>query len=95
MKHNFSYVNLKDLFNYSKDLICLGGGNFGFISKNYMNETINNTNQAIKTLKEIFKDDFFLEIQKLNKTNQELCYYLIKESDEQKIPLVATNENFF
>ena len=94
-KHNFPYVNLKDLFNYSKDLICLAGGNFGFISKNYMNETINNTNQAIKTLKGIFKDDFFLEIQKLNKTNQELCNYLIKESDEQKIPLVATNENFF
>ena len=60
-----------------------------------MNETINNSNQAIKTLKRIFKDDFFLELQKLNKTNQELCNYLIKESDEQKIPLVATNENFF
>ena len=60
-----------------------------------MNETVNNTKQAIKTLKSIFKDDFFLEIQKLNKTNQELCNYLIKESDEQKIPLVATNENFF
>ena len=94
-KHNFPYVNLKDLFNYSKDLICLAGGNFGFISKNFLNETINNSNQAVKTLKEIFKDDFFLEIQKLNKTNQELCNYLIKESDEQKIPLVATNENFF
>ena len=37
----------------------------------------------------------FLEIQKQNAKNKELWEYLIKKSIELKIPLVATNENFF
>ena len=53
------------------------------------------SDEAIIKLKEIFGKDFFLEIQKQNAKNKELWEYLIKKSIELKIPLVATNENFF
>ena len=53
------------------------------------------SDEAIIKLKEIFEKDFFLEIQKQNAKNKELWEYLIKKSIELKIPLVATNENFF
>ena len=35
--HNNPYINLKDLNNYSKDLICLAGGQFGSIKNYYKN----------------------------------------------------------
>ena len=38
---------------------------------------------------------FFLEIQKVNVENQELCNFIVDQSIKKKIPLVATNENFF
>ena len=37
----------------------------------------------------------FLEIQKSKNENLELYKYIIKKSNDLKIPLVATNENFF
>ena len=51
--------------------------------------------KQLLNLKEIFEKDFFLEIQKQNAKNKELWKYLIRKSIELKIPLVATNENFF
>ena len=93
--YNNPYVSFKNIKNYSKNLICLAGGQFGFISKNYLKETSSKSDEAIKNLYEIFEDDFFLEIQKSKNENLELCKYIIKKSNDLKIPLVATNENFF
>ena len=93
--YNNPYVSFKNLRNYSKNLICLAGGNFGFISKNYLEETISKSDEAIKNLMEIFEDNFYLEIQKNNNKTFDLQKYIIKKSNETKIPLVATNENFF
>ena len=36
-----------------------------------------------------------MEIQKVNVENQELCNFIVDQSIKKKIPLVATNENFF
>ena len=76
--------------------MCLAGGEFGFITKNFFSGVVYKSDEAVIKLKEIFlKKIFFLEIQKQNAKNKELWKYLIKKSIELKIPLVATNENFF
>ena len=93
--YNNPYINFQDLKNFSKNLICLAGGQFGFISKNFFIGTKSKSDEAIKKLNELFDKDFFLEIQKINNNNSELCKYIINKSDQLKIPLVATNENFF
>ena len=93
--YNYPYISFNDLLNYSEGLICLAGGTFGFISKNYSSETFCKSSDAIVKLNEIFKNDFFLEIQKVNVENQELCNFIVDQSIKKKIPLVATNENFF
>ena len=94
-KENYPYISFNDLLNYSSGLICLAGGEFGFISKNYSRERISKVNEAIKRLNEIFSNDFFLEIQKDLSKNKGLHSFLITQSISKNIPLVATNENFF
>ena len=94
-KENYPYISFNDLLNHSSGLICLAGGEFGFISKNYSRERISKVNEAIKRLNEIFSNDFFLEIQKDLSKNKGLHSFLITQSISKNIPLVATNENFF
>ena len=43
----------------------------------------------------MYQVDFFLEIQRLTKKGENFNNFLISKSLEKKIPLVATNENFF
>ena len=95
--NNFSNptVSFNKLIKYSDGIVCLAGGEFGFVTKNFFSGVIYKSDEAIIKLKEIFEKDFFLEIQKQNAKNKELWEYLIKKSIELKIPLVATNENFF
>ena len=68
--YNYPYISFNDLLNYSEGLICLAGGTFGFISKNYSSETFCKSSDSIVKLNEIFKNVFFLEIQKVNVENQ-------------------------
>ena len=88
------YINFQNLKSFSNDLICMAGGKFGFITKNF-SENKHQSNLAIKKFSEIFKDNFFLEIQKKENDNDQYFRYLIEQSNTTKIPLVATNENFF
>ena len=89
------YINFENLERFSNDLLCIAGGKFGFITKNFFSGNKLQANLAIKMLSEIFKDNFFLEIQKKESKKDQYFNYLIKQSNVMKIPLVATNENFF
>ena len=52
--------------------MCLAGGQFGFNNKNFLKKEIYKYCDFIKSLFDIFKDNFFLEIQRLkNKKNYE------------------------
>ena len=89
------YITFDDLANFNKGLICLAGGEFGIINKN-LSKNKDNAKSLLDYFRKIFKDDFFIEVQK---TNSKLCLsvndFLVNVSLDSGIPIVATNENFF
>ena len=92
---NDPYISFEDLKGYSEGLICLAGGEFGIITKNFK-ENIFLCDELIKLLSKIFEENFFLEIQRNNKNIDSILQnYLLNLSQKSRIPLVATNENFF
>ena len=89
------YINFENLKTFSTDLICIAGGRFGFITKNFFSGNKHQSDLAIKKLYGIFNNDFFLEIQKKVREKDQYFSYLVDKSNAMKVPLVATNENFF
>ncbi|MAI29520.1 MAG: DNA polymerase III subunit alpha [Rickettsiales bacterium] len=89
------FVTVDNLKSFNEGLICLAGGQFGVLSENFRRYNFGVCDKLINLFQKIFKNDFFLEIQRL--TNKEINFnnYLISKSFNYKIPLVATNENFF
>ena len=93
--HYNPYITYEDLVNYNTGLICLAGGEFGFISKN-LSKNKDTVKSLVNYLKQIYKDDFFIEIQKSDsKINLAINDFLVNLSLDSGIPIVATNENFF
>ena len=93
--HCNPYITYEDLVNYNTGLICLAGGEFGIINKN-LSKNKDTAKSLINYLRKIYKDDFFIEIQKSNsKINLAINDFLVNLSLDSGIPLVATNENFF
>ncbi len=92
---NDPYIIIENLKQYSDGLICMAGGQFGVITKNYF-ENIIFAHELINIFNEIFGENFFLEIQRFKKNVN--CInenFLLNVSNDLRIPLVATNENFF
>ena len=89
------YLSLTDLKHQKSGLMCLCGGEFGVLTNNYKENKLLSDN-LIGELNEIFNDNFFLEIQRYkNQKSYDYENYLINKSYLKKIPLVATNENFY
>ena len=65
------------------------------INKNFLQRNSSGTGRIIKSLLEIYKDNFFLEIQRLTNHNNDYENLLLFLSEKLNIPIVATNENFF
>lgn len=92
---NTPVTSLNQIFNYKDGLICLAGGIKGIITINF-EESHGLSDQLIELLRDNFSDDFFLEIQRYKKLSvQDLENYLVTRSLDRKIPIVATNENFY
>ncbi len=87
-------IDFELLERYHQGLIILSGCFNGEISQLLFNDQITEAETILKKYLEIFKDDFYLEIQRhpnsedLDKVNQEL----IKLSRKYAVPLVATND---
>ncbi|MDR0975870.1 MAG: DNA polymerase III subunit alpha [Christensenellaceae bacterium] len=86
-------IDYKFLKAHSEGLVCLSACLAGhiphFLLKNMSDEAAN----YAKTLKDIFGEDFYLELQNHGMTEQEFVNPLIiKMSRELNIPLVATND---
>lgn len=81
---------------HSEGLICLTACLGGAIPQAILK---NNTQQAADLAhiyKDIFKEDFYLEIQDHGDTNQAMVNkHMIKMSEDLGIPLVATNDSHF
>ena len=92
---NDPFISLDNLFKFKNGLICLGGGIFGILTKNaIVNKDF--SDELINIFKNKFGGNFFLEIQRINDDqSSSLENYILNKSLNLKIPVVATNENFF
>ena len=89
------FVSFKNLSDFSEGIICMGGGESGIITKNFIPNEFNMSIKLIDNFSDIFNDDFFLEIQRCNQVNNYYLEFLVNLSVKKGIPLVATNENYF
>ena len=64
-------VELSLLQNYSEGLIALSGGMEGHVGQSVLAGNIPLTESRIKFFKSIFDEDFFIEVHRLGKTNEE------------------------
>lgn len=86
-------IDYKTLKTHSEGLICLSACLAGRVSKNLLDNDYESAKKTALMLADIFKDDFYLEIQDHGLEEQKrINPFLIKLSKELNIPLVATND---
>ncbi len=85
-------TKLEILSKYNDNLIILSGGREGILGKNLLYEDLFKVKSHISSLKNIFYDRFYIEIQRILSSDEEkyrsLCINL---SEEFELPIVATN----
>jgi DNA polymerase-3 subunit alpha len=91
-----SHCNISELENINEGLVALSGNHFGLYGKLFKLNKLKLIEESIKEFKNIFKDKFYLEIQRHNE-NEEKNYenFIINLSKENQIPLIATQEVFY
>ncbi len=81
---------------YSEGLICLSGCLAGELSTLILADKYEEAKEKAKWYKDVFKDDYYLEIQNNGVAQQVIVNQnLIKMSRELNIPLVATNDSHY
>lgn len=86
-------IDMEVLEKYSEGLIVLSGCLAGVISRSILNNNFKEARERAIKLKEIFKDNFYLELQMNKIPEQSLANQkLIELSRELDIPIVATND---
>lgn len=86
-------IDKEILEKYHNGLICLSGCLAGEVSQAVLNNDIEEAKKVAKWFKELFKEDYYLEIQNNGVKAQTLVNQkLIELSRELNIPLVATND---
>lgn len=86
-------VDIEFLRNHSEGLIALSACLSGVISKYILKDDISGAKKLVREYKEIFKDDFYLELQNHGiEKQQKVNEALIKLSEEFSVELVATND---
>ncbi len=86
-------IDYKTIKEHSEGLICLSACLAGRVSKRLLENDYEGAKQTALMLYDIFKDDFYIEIQDHGLDDQKrINPLLIKLSRELNIPLVATND---
>ncbi len=86
-------IDYKTLKEYSEGLVCLSACLAGRVAKRLLANDYEGAKQVALMLYDIYKDDFYLEIQDHDLPEQKrINPLLIKLSKELNIPLVATND---
>ncbi|NTV46738.1 MAG: DNA polymerase III subunit alpha, partial [Chlorobiales bacterium] len=86
-------VDLKLITAHAEGLICLTACEEGELSKMILRDNYNGAKKFVQTYKEIFKDDFYIELQYHNAPNDEkLNQEKIKLAEEFSVKVVATND---
>jgi len=90
------HCKINDLKNISDGLMLLSGNHHGFFGKLFKLNKLKQIEETVKELKNIFKDRFYLEIQRHNEDGEENYEnFIIKLSEINQIPLIATQEIFY
>ena len=86
-------IDLEILEKYHEDLICTSACIAGSIPQEILKNNIVKAIELVKYYKNLFKDDFYLEIQHNGLKEQQIVNQkLIEISRELNVPLVATND---
>lgn len=86
-------IDYKTLKQYSEGLVCLSGCLAGRVAKRLLENDYEGAKDTAIMLRDIYKDDFYIEIQDHGLAEQKkINPLLIKLSRELNIPLVATND---
>ncbi len=92
-------IDMEVLKEFSEDLICLTGGLKGIVPLKFIDQGNDIALAEIRNLKEIYKDNLFLEIQRPNLTQNsqwdKVNKFLLQASKELEVPVVATNDIHF
>lgn len=81
---------------YSEGLIALSGGQHGLIGKALLANDFNTAKKLAGRFAELYKDRFYLEIQRTNRPlESEYNELIVRLADELNLPLVATNDVCF
>ena len=88
-------IDLDLLREYSEGLIATTACLKGEVAFNFFTEQDNKAHQAIQKLKDIFQDDFYLEVQRHGLEEEKVYDKLIEYSREHDIKLVATNDTHY
>ena len=93
----FPSICIADLKNHCNGVICLSGGCDGILRKTFEEIGREKSFSVVSSLQDIFKENFYLEIQRIDNSRNELSFndLIYDISEKKKIPLVATNENYF
>ena len=91
-----AHCKISELKNSNNDLILLSGNHYGLFGKLFKLNKLKKIETTINELKNIFKDRFYLEIQRHNEAGEENYEnFIIKLSELNQIPLIATQEVFY
>lgn len=89
-------INLEALADKTDGLIALTGFNDGVWGKLISQELLEDANETIIKLNELFKDNLYIEIQRHGSQEEQIIEpIMVKAAMEHNIPLVATNNAFF
>ncbi len=95
LKHE-AEIFIDDLKSSSQDIICLSGGYEGIIGSLLLQNRIDEAEKKIVVLKDIFKDNFFLELTRLGLEDEaKIEDATIELAYKHNVGLVATNPAYF
>ena len=90
------HCNIEDLLDNSDDLIITSGGLDSLFNKLIKKNNSKQLHQLSSKIKSVFKDRFYLEIQRHNDYEEKVIEYkLLELSEKNKIPLIASQEVFY
>ena len=90
------HCKIDELKNNNEGLIIFSGNHHGLFGKLFKLNKLKQAEEAVKKLKNVFKDRFYLEIQRHNEEGEENYEnFIIKLSELNQIPLMATQEIFY
>ncbi|NCW38143.1 MAG: DNA polymerase III subunit alpha, partial [Proteobacteria bacterium] len=98
--NNYSYqtpiLNFNDLEEFRNDVIVISGGKDSHIFELIKRKKFDEAASRIDKFLEVFKEDFFIEIQKTNRPDeQEFFTNILPISNLKGVPLIATNDVLF